>query len=198
MKCRVDGCCRDVYYGGKMLCQMHYFRMMRNGTFDLVGRLNASGEKIKRKMRRSNPAGYQLLFMPNHPLSMSDGYVYEHRKVVYDMYGENLPNCQICAKPTNWVTCHIDHIDNDVTNNIPSNLRPLCPTCNTMRDVRIWHKHKRCMSITFDGKTMTPEEWARDDRVSLSGSGIRTRKHKGMSDFDALFAPKTTHKTKTK
>lgn len=198
MRCRIDGCERSAYYTGKELCQMHYFRFMRNGTYELVGRLDQNGEKINRKMRRSNVAGYQMLFDPSHPLSMSDGYVYEHRKIVFEKYGFELPDCELCAKAINWKTCHIDHIDRDVTNNSQINLRPLCRTCNTRRDVVDIHLYKGRFSITFDGLTMTPQQWARDSRVSVSGAAIRRRKSLGMSDFDALFSPKITHKNRRK
>lgn len=35
MKCCVDGCDRDARYKEKQLCQMHYFRVMRNSTTEL-------------------------------------------------------------------------------------------------------------------------------------------------------------------
>lgn len=35
-------------------------------------------------MPRVNARGYRLLFEPDHPLAMADGYVYEHRKVAWD------------------------------------------------------------------------------------------------------------------
>lgn len=199
MKCKIDGCEKVVAYTGKMLCQMHYFRFMRYGTYELVGPRGRDGLPAVRKMRRSNPAGYQLLFDPSHPLSMKDGYVYEHRKVVYSIYKDELPNCQICGKPTHWATCHIDHIDADVTNNEPANLRPVCSGCNTFRAYPEQHTVKSCMAITFDGLTQTPEEWSRDARVEVTGRTITLRKRGGMSDFDALFSPKLTHnKTKKK
>jgi hypothetical protein len=56
--------------------------------------------------------------------------------------------------------------------------------------------HKRirnAIAITFDGETKTPHEWSKDPRVSVSGSQIRLRKKAGMSDEQALFAPKKTH-----
>lgn len=194
MPCKINGCDRDVMYPGKMLCQVHYFRFMRYGTYELVGPRKHGGVPTIRKMRKSNAAGYQLLFDPTHKLSMKDGYVYEHRKVVYSIYGENLPSCEICGKPTDWKTCHIDHKDTDVTNNIFGNLRPLCRACNTFRDYPSQHTKKHCMAITFDGVTQTPEEWSRDPRVLVVGRTISLRKRSGMSDFDALFSPKLTNK----
>ena len=48
--------------------------------------------------------------------------------------------------------------------------------------------------IEFEGRLDTATNWARDPRVKVSGATIRHRKAAGMSDFDALFAPKVTHK----
>lgn len=36
MKCKIDGCNREAMYKADCVCQMHYFRFMRNGTYDLL------------------------------------------------------------------------------------------------------------------------------------------------------------------
>ena len=127
MKCKVEGCDRECkHYPGKGVCQMHYFRMMRYGTYELT-------KNGKGKFRHKNAKGYQMLKIPDHPLSMANGCVYEHRKVVYDRYGETLPPCEKCGKKVTWKTAHIDHIDEVVDNNADSNLRVLCRACNVMR-----------------------------------------------------------------
>ncbi len=191
MKCKVDGCDRDCkHYPGKGICQMHYFRMMRYGTYELttIG---------KRKLRTRNSKGYQMLFLPDHPLAMANGMVYEHRKVVYDRHGENLPPCELCAKEVNWKTVHIDHIDESVDKNEPENLRVLCRACNTMR-ARVHipqHTVKRRHAITFSGETKTPTEWARDPRVRVSNSTIIHRIKRGMTVEEALFSEKVTHRS---
>ena len=184
MKCKVDGCDRDASYQAAQVCQKHYFRFMRNGTYDL---------KKQRKYRTQNPAGYQKLYEPDHPLAEKGGDVYEHRFIVYNHYGETLPDCEICGKPTNWETCHIDHIDCDVTNNNISNLRPLCNACNTRRDYPDFHSIKGRLAVTFDGITQTPTEWARDSRINVCGGQIKRRIDAGMSVEDALFSAKKTH-----
>lgn len=191
MKCKIEGCERDAMYQAQCVCQKHYFRFMRYGTYDLSA-------PIKRKMRISNPAGYQKLYEPEHPLAGHDGYVYEHRKVVFDKYHRVLPDCEICGKPTNWETCHIDHKDNDVTNNNHENLRPLCNACNTRRFYPEQHTIKGRRSVTFEGVTKTPQEWSRDERVNVCGAQIALRMMSGMSDYDALFSPKKTHNGKNR
>jgi HNH endonuclease. len=142
--------------------------------------------------------GYQRLYEPTHPLTDTSGYVSEHRMVVYARYGVNLPNCEICGKSSSWATSHIDHRDNDPKNNHPDNLRPLCPGCNTWRDMPPLHTFDRCHAITYDGRTATAQEWARDPRVEVAGRTIVLRLAAGMSAHDALFAPKITHNGKPK
>lgn len=191
MKCKVEGCDREcTHYPGKGICQMHYFRMMRFGTYELT-------KKGKRQARSHNSKGYQMLFLPDHPLAMANGSVYEHRKVVYDRHGENLPPCELCAKSVNWKTVHIDHIDDSVDNNEPANLRVLCRACNTMR-ARVHipqHTVKRRHAITFEGITKTATEWARDPRVRVAGNTIVLRLKKGMTVEQALFGDKATHRS---
>ncbi|AFR03268.1 HNH endonuclease [Pectobacterium carotovorum] len=195
MKCKVEGCEREcTHYPRKGICQMHYFRMMRYGTYELT----RSG---KRKDRSHNAKGYQMLHLPNHPLAMANGTVYEHRKVVYDKYGDDLPPCEKCGKHIDWKTAHIDHKDEVVDNNKPENLRVLCRACNVMR-ARVYipeHTKKGRSAITYEGVTKTASEWARDPRVNVSACTIQVRIKRGMSIEDALFSPKTTHRhTKAK
>ncbi|HDG1704598.1 TPA: HNH endonuclease [Kluyvera ascorbata] len=190
MKCKVEGCDRECkHYPGKGICQMHYFRMMRYGTYELT--------KVgKGKTRQRNAKGYQMLKMPDHPLVMANGFVYEHRKVIYDRHGEALPPCEKCGKTVTWKTVHIDHIDEVVDNNDESNLRVLCRACNVMRSrVHIpEHTKKGRSSITFEGITKTAYEWSRDHRVMVSAPTIIRRIKNGMSVEEALFSPKITHR----
>ena len=112
MKCKVEGCDSECkHYPGKGVCQKHYFRMMRYGTYELT-------KRGKRKDRTKNSKGYQMINCPDHPLVMANGFVYEHRKVIYDRYGDTLPPCQICGKEVTWKTAHIDHITEEVWNMI--------------------------------------------------------------------------------
>lgn len=188
MKCKIDGCNREAMYKADCVCQMHYFRFMRNGTYDLL-------PKPIRKYRRHNGKGYQLIFEPRHQLAMSDGYVYEHRFVIYSIYQNNLPNCKLCGCKLTWSSCHIDHIDNDITNNTPENLRPICRACNVMRSHTLIPKytHKGHSKITFNGLTMTAAEWSRQDGVTVAGNTILRRIRDGWSIERALFETSSTH-----
>ena len=72
--CEVAGCERAAEK--RFLCNLHYQRWR-------VGRLNPDVPP------RTGPAprisnGYREIFMPTHPLARADGYVAEHRLVVYN------------------------------------------------------------------------------------------------------------------
>lgn len=187
MKCKIDGCSNTVMYKKDNVCQKHYFRKMRYGTYELTS---------VRKYRIQNPAGYQKLYEPLHPLCNKDGYVYEHRKVYFDS-GKQFNNCSICNIEINWNTLHIDHIDKDVTNNNLNNLRPTCRNCNTFRDLTtdVFNKKK----INCKGLSLTASQWARRDEVEVSANTIIFRLSKGLSSEDAIFGKRKTHQnTKTK
>lgn len=185
MKCCADGCDRDADYKAKQLCQKHYFRLWRNGTTELVRRA---------KPRIVTPNGYVRVHCQGHPLA-NRNYVFEHRKIMYEIVGEECCPCQVCGKPQTWETCHVDHIDENRKNNAPGNLRVLCRGCNVKRGFKPESYESRSNTglIEFEGRKDTAHGWARDPRVKVSGSTIHHRKARGMSDYDALFARKKTH-----
>jgi hypothetical protein len=186
MLCCVTDCGRDAHYAEKALCQKHYLRQWRYGTTDL---------SRTAKPRIEDERGYQFLHAPAHPLlAKGQIYVAEHRVILYDAIGPGPMCCELCGKQMTWATCQADHIDENPRNNERSNLRPLCRGCNVWRSMPpAYLCRKGAIAITYDGRTMTPHEWSKDPRVNLSGSQIRIRKKSGMTDEQALFAPKVTH-----
>jgi len=115
---------------------MHYFRWMRNGKYELKEAHEKKKRIYKKSYRLSNPKGYQLLFEPDHALTQTKGYVYEHRMVLFKAYGYTIKFCEKCGCDWSWDTIyksHVDHIDKDVRNNDLPNLRPLCNSCNVTR-----------------------------------------------------------------
>ena len=184
--CRVDGCSRQLMYKKEALCQKHYFRLRRYGTTELT----AGPRKI---FVKKNMKGYVQVFAPDHPLAMSDGFVYEHRKVLFDS-GLFCGSCTICGKAITWKSMHTDHINCVVDDNRLENLRSTCRGCNLKRNTREQHTRVGKGSVTHNGVTMTPEEWSRQPGVNLSGAGIRYRLKIGMCASDALFSRKITHR----
>lgn len=192
--CTVEGCARPAHYKQDKICQMHYFRRMRNGTF------NRKETKYDKQGYHNHSNGYRLLKIPGHPLARDNGQIFEHRAVVFDKYGWNLTPCEFCGAESGWFTrkTHIDHIDENRANNHPSNLRILCNPCNVSRTKKIHHSYDHCMAVTVNGITKTPTEWARDPDVLVTAATIRHRLKAGYTPYDALYAPKITHNGKSK
>lgn len=192
MQCRVDGCERDAPYKTAQLCQKHYFRMRRTGT--------VQERKVGHVERFITPNGYARIYQPGHPLADKRGYVFEHRYVMWGTAGGVCTACEKCGRPESWSTCHVDHKDDDRLNNSTGNLRILCRGCNVKRGFtpESFALRGKTGLIEFEGKRQTAAAWARDPRVEVSGATIIRRKASGMSDFDALFAPKVTHNGKAK
>lgn len=192
MQCCVEGCDRPARYKGSQLCQMHYFRLRRNGSLELL--------PVRRALRYVTSNGYVTRYMPDHPLANKGGLVFEHRFVMWPLVGPDCRPCELCGKPEAWRTCHVDHIDEDRQNNAADNLRILCRGCNVKRGFgpESYAGLSKVGLIEFEGRRDTATNWARDPRVKVSGATIRARKASGMSDEDALFAEKVTHNGKAR
>jgi len=185
--CKVDGCSRDSDYYKQDVCQKHYFRFMRNGTYDKI--------RKRKNFSAMTPNGYLRVYYPEHDLSTKDGFVFEHRAIFYDDNKLEDLCCDFCGVDWSFRPYydHVDHIDENKLNNDLPNLRPLCNSCNTGRTKITQHKLKNNISITWFGETKTPQEWGRDERIPVSGWCIRQRLSRDYSIEDALFSKKKTH-----
>lgn len=97
--------------------------------FDLLGH-PAIGYSVTKE-------GYKILSMQyEHPLAIQ-GYVAEHRVVLYEKIGPGPHLCHWgCGKLLEWggrEGIFADHLDSDPTNNSPENLVPSCNSCNWNR-----------------------------------------------------------------
>ena len=166
-----------------------------DGLFPYCRECRGIKRKSKRKLKIPHSNGYVLVYLPDHPLSQSSGYIYEHRLVYHMINSGKVNKCEKCGAYWNFRTYrdHVDHIDKNKSNNDISNLRALCNSCNVQRTKKIMHEAKRAIKVTYGGVSMTPTEWSRKDYVNVCGSTIARRKRMGMSDFDALFSGKITH-----
>jgi hypothetical protein len=180
MICQIEGCSREAVRDSKTICEMHYYRRRRGGTFER--RANYEG-------KANHSAGYVLVKDKAHPLAHETGYIYEHRKVAYQKYGDALPGCELCGCQISWANCHIDHIDNDKQNNSPDNLRPTCCKCNTGRiPQRQGVDSPVAIPIIWNGESKTAVQWANDPRVPVSATAIARRLKKGYPIDVALTA----------
>ena len=184
--CHIKGCNRDSMYKKKDLCQMHYFRFMRTGSFELVD----SGD-----LSHVTSNGYTVVHRPEHPLARGTGYILQHREVLYNSIGESTPDCALCGCKTSWeiYKFHVDHIDEDKSNNDISNLRMLCNSCNVGRTKKTQCEAAGRISVTINGETKTPQEWSRVDGVAVSGTTIRRRLKGGASHYDSVYGKRLTH-----
>lgn len=187
MQCKVEGCNRKARYKAAELCQMHYFRLRRNGDTEL--------HRESARERYEDKKGYQYIYAPNHPLTpKGQWYLSEQRAALYEAIGAGPMCCDMCGVSMTWEACQADHIDGNPRNNDRANLRPLCRRCNVWRSMPpAAQRVKGALVLSFDGETKTANEWARDPRVQVSRGTIKNRKRAGMTDEQALFGEKRTH-----
>lgn len=91
--------------------------------------------------------GYIMLTgQQGHPLANHHGAVFEHRKVLYDDVGEGPHPCHWHAMSgcghieLEWRDIHVDHLDDDPTNNDLDNLVVSCSGCNWGRSRTAWYR----------------------------------------------------------
>lgn len=182
--CSVSGCESPANRVGAGLCEKHHARLRRLGKHDLP----AKPEEIPQS------AGYRLSWAPGHPLATSSqrSRVYTHRKVYYDAHGAGPFNCYHCGAHQTWETMHVDHLDDDVTNNAVSNLAASCPTCNTKRGMHkmIATSQAKGTWVEYGNVSLPLRECAK--LIGLSPQALRSRLQKLPIHLALLTRPGPT------
>lgn len=142
--CTVEGCKNPRAYKSG-ICNACYCRVKRTGTLER--------RVWKRRYLLTN--GYVGIGGSQHELTSSNGYLLEHRQVLFDAIGYGPHSCHWCAKPVDWVKGPLrkghldgvlvpDHLDGDKTNNVLANLVPACHRRNLARGsfMKWVHEHK--------------------------------------------------------
>jgi len=130
--CTVPGC--SVPHFGHGMCAKHWERHRKYGDVNMV--------KVRPSGSGSIHAGYLRIRIDGHPLASKRGYVYMHRKVLFEAIGGGAHPCWNCGQLVTWDRKYpkfadglvVDHIDRDRMNNTASNLRASCSPCNAGRE----------------------------------------------------------------
>jgi hypothetical protein len=189
--CQVAECKTKVRGCYTAYCEMHYGRIRRNGTT----------EKIcdHPKPWRLHTHGYILLYESEHPLAQSNGYVYEHRKVFYDAYGDGPFVCHWCDAEVGWANMHVDHVNGRRDDNALDNLAPSCARCNQARGIpkmRESIRQKQGVWIECFGRRQTLVDWA--EELSISPQAVSYRLKSGWPIEKALSEPRGKYGPKGK
>ena len=141
--------------------------------------------------RTYNQAGYAKVREPYHVLALGEGTVYEHRFVYYNKHGNGPFDCHWCGKYITWPTMHIDHLDDDKSNNSIDNLVPSCPICNQARGKdkqTATMRERHATKLTHNGVTKTVKEWA--DDLGVGRTAIKSRLKQGWTVERAVTEPR--------
>jgi hypothetical protein len=129
--CDIPTCDQPVK--ARNVCAGHYQRLRATGDCDPDRPL---GHKTRSK---HHTRGYVWTWAKGHPLAARGGRVLEHRLVLWEKIGPGTHPCHHCGCPVAWFPTPgedrlvVDHLDDDQTNNDPSNVEPSCQGCNVTR-----------------------------------------------------------------
>lgn len=166
--CSVDGCEGLANRKGAAMCEAHYMRMRRNGTTE--------SQYARMPETCDHSGGYLLVKAKGHPRSLGGARAYAHRVAFTEANGEGPFTCYWCQKPVTWADMHVDHLNDDKHDNRPVNLVASCGVCNQQRGAhKVIATHRAKTGITFAGRTLTMNEWAREVGISREAMAFRLK-----------------------
>jgi hypothetical protein len=114
--CTIGECWRPVL--ARSMCPTHYARWWRTGDPENSHQGDPAFKTPKPVNRKPKlrTDGYRSVYEPSHPLAHADGYVLEHRKIVYDA-GIPVPD-----------GFHVHHLNGDKLDNRLENLEVISAT----------------------------------------------------------------------
>jgi hypothetical protein len=129
--CEATGCDKPSRAANSGFCEMHYMRLRRTGSLDLIAR------KAPIKKKRV----YVMEVSQGHPLACKKGHISAHRKALFARIGWGPHPCYWCGCELEWRpggktsygSLVVDHLDGNGANNSDANLVPSCHLCNTYR-----------------------------------------------------------------
>jgi hypothetical protein len=100
------------------MCGKHWHRFKSNGDPNISQRPTYGSGRVTKGKK-----GYVRIWLPEHPLAMSDGYVYEHRLVAFEA------GLNVAGK-------HVHHRNETKDDNRPENLGALGPSAHRDEHLR--------------------------------------------------------------
>lgn len=166
--CTVEGCGSTANRIGAGMCEKHYIRNRRRAAVQSDLPLQYKRTTLKPGLLK-HTGGYLLDHAPGHPLQRQSNRVYQHRIVYHAIHGDGPFNCNWCQKVVTWDDMHVDHLDDDPTNNDSSNLVASCPPCNQARGRwKLVAINRQKYGKEFNGKVRTLGEWSSELGVPRS------------------------------
>ena len=155
--CCVDGCDKPARSPGDgSMCEMHYYRKRRTGTTDIIP---------KNKECNNHSSGYILSYRNvDHPVATRGGYLYEHRRILFDEIGWGPHKCFWCGRKIDWMpgernkkgSLVVDHFNGNKADNTIKNLLASCHRCNCLRGL-----FQRWVSEHGKDAMRLVEEWSK-------------------------------------